>query len=109
MYVDLLAPKHWALLRPLLSTALPLEPFDCSSAVRRQNPTGLNVEGQLAMAQKPNRTPSEHPNPTTKIGSKIGGAPKTPKTVPLVLTTTASWFLSAGPPTSSLRFYRWEC
>ena len=23
----------------------------------------------------PNRTPSEHPNPNTKIGSKIGGAP----------------------------------
>ena len=34
----------------------------------------------MAMGQnpKPNRTPSEHPNPTTKIGSKMGGAP-TPK------------------------------
>ena len=28
------------------------------------------------MAQNPNRlAPSEHPNPTTKIGSKMGGAP----------------------------------
>ena len=25
------------------------------------------------MGQKPNRTPSEHPNPTTKIGSEMGG------------------------------------
>ena len=32
----------------------------------------------MAMGQKTNRTPSEHPNPTTKIGSKMGGAP-TPK------------------------------
>ena len=30
------------------------------------------------MGQNPNRTTSEHPNPTTKIGSKMGGAP-TPK------------------------------
>ena len=30
------------------------------------------------MGQNPNRTPSEHPNPTTKIGSKMSGAP-TPK------------------------------
>ena len=31
----------------------------------------------LAMIQnpKPNRTPSEHPNSTTRIGSKMGGAP----------------------------------
>ena len=27
----------------------------------------------MAMGQNPNRTPSEHPNPTTKIGSKLGG------------------------------------
>ena len=34
--------------------------------------------------RKPNRlAPGEHPNPTTKIGSKMGGAPKM---VPLVLT-----------------------
>ena len=33
---------------------------------------------QMAMGQNPNRTRSEHPNPTTKIGSKMGGAP-TPK------------------------------
>ena len=36
----------------------------------------------LAMGQKPNRTPSEHRNPTRKICSKMGGAP----TPPLVLT-----------------------
>ena len=28
----------------------------------------------VAMGQNPNRTPSEHPNPTTKIGSKMGGS-----------------------------------
>ena len=27
----------------------------------------------MAMGQNPNRTPSEHPNPTIKIGSKMGG------------------------------------
>ena len=27
------------------------------------------------MGQNPNRTPGEHPNPTTKIGWKLGGAP----------------------------------
>ena len=27
----------------------------------------------MAMGQDPNRTPSEHPNPTTQIGSKMGG------------------------------------
>ena len=45
----------------------------------------------MAMGQNPNRTPSEHPNPTTKIGPKMDGEftypPKwDPKTV---LTTTA--------------------
>ena len=33
----------------------------------------------MSVRQKPNRTPSEHPNPTTKMGSKMGGAPKPPK------------------------------
>ena len=33
-------------------------------------------------------TPSEHPNPTTKIGSKMGGEFTYPM-IPLVLTTTA--------------------
>ena len=47
----------------------------------------------MAMGQNPNRAPGEHPNPTTKIGSKMGGEftyqPKwDPKTV---LTTTAIW------------------
>ena len=28
---------------------------------------------QLAMGQNPNRTPSERPNPITKIGSRMGG------------------------------------
>ena len=51
---------------------------------------------EMAMGQEPNRTPSEHPNPTTKIGSKMDGAPKPPQNgIPLVLTTTAICF--AGP------------
>ena len=37
----------------------------------------------MAMGQKPNRSPSEHPNPTTKIPTKMGGAPKTPKWYPM--------------------------
>ena len=40
---------------------------------------------QLAMGQQPNRTPSEHHNPT-KVGSKMGGEFTYPKTAPLVLT-----------------------
>ena len=50
----------------------------------RWNPapwTPVPVCPHLAMGQKPNRTPSEHPNPTTQIRSKWD-----PKTV---LTTTA--------------------
>ena len=39
----------------------------------------------MATGQKPNRTPGEHLNPITKIGSKMGGAP-TPNMVSLVLT-----------------------
>ena len=35
---------------------------------------------QVAMGQNPNRTPSEHPNPTTKIGSKMGGEFHLPQT-----------------------------
>ena len=31
------------------------------------------------LGQNPNRARSEHPNPTTKTCSKMGGAPKTPK------------------------------
>ena len=36
----------------------------------------------VAMGQNPNRTPSEHPNPTTKIPPKMGGAPA-PKWEPI--------------------------
>ena len=36
------------------------------------------------------RTPSEHPNPTTKIGSKMDGAPNPQNGLPLVLTITAT-------------------
>ena len=35
----------------------------------------------MAMGQNPNRSPSEHPNPTTKISSKMAGAP--PKWYPI--------------------------
>ena len=34
---------------------------------------GRGGRSHMAMGQKPNRTPSEHPNPTPKIGSKTGG------------------------------------
>ena len=37
------------------------------------------------MGQNPNRTPREHPNPTTKTGTKMGGEFAYPKMVPLVL------------------------
>ena len=40
------------------------------------------TKGYLAMGRNPNRTPSEHPNPTNGIGSKMGGAP-TPKWDPI--------------------------
>ena len=43
-------------------------------------PGGETARKDMAMGQKPNCAPSEHPNPTTKIGSKMGGA-----LVPLVL------------------------
>ena len=33
----------------------------------------LVVEAHMAMGQNPNRTPSEHLNPATKIGAKMGG------------------------------------
>ena len=47
---------------------------------------GVGRNGQAAMGQNPNRTPSEHFNPTTRIGSKMGGEFTYPKMVPLVLT-----------------------
>ena len=31
------------------------------------------AQADMAMGQNPNRTPSEHTNPTTKIGSKMLG------------------------------------
>ena len=34
-----------------------------------------DMHGQVAMGQNPNRTPSEDPNPNTKIGSKMRVAP----------------------------------
>ena len=37
----------------------------------------------MAMGQKPNRTPSEHPNPTTKVGSKMGGELTNQNGIPL--------------------------
>ena len=47
-------------------------------------------ERNMVMGQNPNRTPSEHPNPTTKIGSEMGGEFTYPSNgIPWVLTTTA--------------------
>ena len=37
---------------------------------------------QMARGQNPNRTPIEHLNPP-KVGSTMGGAPKTPKWYPM--------------------------
>ena len=42
------------------------------------------------MGQNPNRIPSEHPNPTTKIGTKMGGEFTYPNNwTQFLLTTTA--------------------
>ena len=47
----------------------------------------MENKDEMAMGQNPKaRTPSEHPKPTTKLGSKMGGAPKTPKWSPIGLT-----------------------
>ena len=40
----------------------------------------------MDVGQNPNRTASEHPNPTTKIGTQMGGEFTSPKWYPLVLT-----------------------
>ena len=56
---------------------------------QRQPSCCLVVSGPqmwLGHGSKSNRTPSEHPNPTIKIGSKMGGEFTYPKMVPLVLT-----------------------
>ena len=42
---------------------------------------------RMAMGQRPNRTPSEHFYPTTKIGSEMGGAQKAPKWDPKTVLT----------------------
>ena len=46
---------------------------------------------QRAVGQNPNRTPSEHPYPATKIGRLkwVVNSPTNQKGIPLVLTTTA--------------------
>ena len=50
-------------------------------------PESEGAFAHMAVGQNPNRlAPSEHPNPTTKIGSKMGGEFTYPKMVPLVLT-----------------------
>ena len=41
--------------------------------IQTTNPNHRPDGNRMAMGQNPNRTPSEHPNPTTKIGSKMGG------------------------------------
>ena len=53
--------------------------------VQSQAELQFNSLANLPMGQIQIVLPSEHPNPTTKIGSGMGGAP-TPKMVPLVLT-----------------------
>ena len=60
---------------------------------REREPASIFEDGStdVAMGQNPNRTPSEHPNPTTKIGSKMGGAPTNQNGIPLVLTHSNVW------------------
>ena len=42
--------------------------FLCGSQVILLEGIAILGHAELAMGQNPNRTPSEHPNPTTKIG-----------------------------------------
>ena len=74
-----------------------IRPF---SAKRRKKGNRTGKPAHLAMGQNPNRTPGEHPDSPTKIGSKMGGEctyqPKwDPKTV---LTTTAIYHFGIGAP-----------
>ena len=62
------------------SGLLKVSTFKCT-AWRSVGVSSPISSAHLAMGQNPN-TPSEHPNPTTKVGSKMGGAP-------LASTTTA--------------------
>ena len=57
-----------------------LDPFSLGPSNRWAAP---GEEDHLAMCQKPNCSPSEHPNPTTKIGFKMSGAPNTVKWNPI--------------------------
>ena len=58
------------------------------SAARGTQAFAADGGGYMAMGQNPNRlAPSEHLNPTTKIGSRMGGEFTNPqKRIPLVLT-----------------------
>ena len=56
----------------------PLVVFDLVASLENQPKLGVpplkkRERAQVAMGQNPNRTPSEHPNPTTQIGPKMGG------------------------------------
>ena len=61
-------------LRSAIQSGSPIAHRLSDLGTRRVNsPSGtmlrLKLKGQMAMGQNPNRAPSEHPNPTTKIGS----------------------------------------
>ena len=61
----------------------------------------LESGGNVGMGQTPNRTPSEHPNPTTQIGSKMGGEfTYPPKWDPQTVFTTT---MCAAAPCSPFR------
>ena len=69
----------------------------------------LSFMQEMAMGQNPNRTPSEHPNPTTKIGSKMGGEfTYQPRWDPIGFDPQPSWFwgLSKNKTRNPLPFRR---
>ena len=72
--------------RPHFGVSLPTKTRRHASLARAPRARREAQSSKLAMGQNPNRTPSEHPNPTTKIGCKMGGEFTYPKMVPLVLT-----------------------
>ena len=67
-------------LRQLLAPGFSATHTTAASHGKTQRPKGeASPAKSTAVGQKPNRTPSEHPNPTTKIGSKMGGECTYPK------------------------------
>ena len=65
----------------------------CECRKDRNPPPKSACQVDMAVGQNPTRTPSEHPNPTTKIGPKMGGEfTYQPKWAPKTVLTTAAIF-----------------